>query len=573
MRFHPKMLLLSVLIFCGLVVPAIAVGPAPHRIYERADDGTLRLKSNLDGVWIGDPDQATSDYQPQEDGIEHVLVIRVDFADQVGQKPASVFEDAFFGSGPSLHTYYNQLTRNTATPMVITHPDGPAIYPADGSWVRLENNMSYYGQPDPNTSYPDHLNHLREMAQEALSAVLNEVNMADYDRDGDGVLDHLIIVHAGNDEAETGRLNDLWSLRFATNIGVYNGILVKSAIVLPENPDSDQLPLGTICHEFFHGFGVPDLYDYQLDGTFGEPVGSWSLMGGGSFQGNGQAPAAICGYLQWDFDGDPENGMNGWITPTDITYSQQNIPVYRLGESATQSLYRIFIPGTNNTEYFLIENRYESDEFMYDQDLIGPNGLLIWHVDEKMKTTAYPHPIGFNDGPNLTPYYRLWLEDAGDPEHKRSWTLPTAAFSRENDRSFLSLTSQPSTAPNGQERGQIKIYDISVSGEIMTFSVDFNPQTPTETSVTRNYPNPFNVVTQVEFTLAEPQKCDFSVYNVVGQLVYYQNLGTPAEGEYEVTWDGRDSDGERVAMGQYFYELKIGSSSQIGRMIWYPEFK
>ncbi|MCP4708134.1 MAG: T9SS type A sorting domain-containing protein, partial [Planctomycetes bacterium] len=321
-----------------------------------------------------------------------------------------------------------------------------------------------------------------------------------------------------------------------------------------------------------HEFGAPDLYDYHLDGINDEPVGAWSLMGGGSFQGDGQSPTAICSYLQWDFDGDPDNGILGWLNPTDISFNRENIEIGRLGNTETEALYRIYIPGTDSTEYFLIENRYESDDFMYDRDLIGPGGLLIWHVDQEMTTSEYEHPIGFNDGPELMDYYRLWLENFNDPEHAKSLTLPQAAFSREQNRTFLSRYSEPNTGANGAVNGEFIIYNISQSNRVMTFSVNFHPgPVPPEKLAENNYPNPFSKWTKIEFHLPSPELCTLTIFNVAGQRVYKQNMGMLPEGKYEKTWGGSNNAGQKLAMGQYFYRIKLGNSTKHGKMIFLPE--
>ncbi len=542
-------------------VPAAPVPPGPHAMSRQTPAGC--------------PSSAEFARVPTEDGLEYVLVIRVDFSDKPGQKTAADFEQAFFGDDLSLMAYYRSLSRNATKPMIVSHPAGPAIYPASGAWIRMPNPMSYYGRPASGSGYPDDLKHLKEMVQDAFRALLTQIDLSQYDRDGDGFLDHLMIVHAGNDEAETGRSDDLWSLRFTGGIGTFNGIKINAAVVVPENPGSAKLPIGTICHEFFHGFGAPDLYDYRLgtSGLYEEAVGDWCLMGGGSFLGSGQKPAAICGYLQWDFDGRPSTGRNGWITPTDIADSQTGIPVQNPGVAANQSLYRVFIPGTANTEFFLIENRHASNDYAYDRQLPGPDGLLIFHVDEKMTPgITYPHPAGYNDGPPLMAYYRIWLEDEiDDVRYLGRDALSDAAFSLNQKRSFLSSTSQPGTAANGQTQGEFKIYDISHSGKTMTFSVDFDPPDPPEAIyVTGSYPNPFSRYTQIQFGLPTPVVCQFGIYNLAGQRVYHLSQAFE-EGDHTLIWDGRDQNGQRAAIGQYLYKLEIGNRAFHGRMVWIPE--
>jgi len=566
--------LLNGLVFIFIIfvaTPSQAIGPAPEN-FRAQTSAYIEHENELRSQWRTDPDQPRLDYTPQEDGIEETLVIRVDFSDHPGERPASDFEQAFFGEETSLRAYYSQLSRESETRMSVSYPDGePPIFPADGSWVRMPENMAYYGQPDPGGRYPDYLSRLKEMTQSALHELITEIDFSQYDHDNDNTLDHLVIVHSGNDEAESYIANDLWSLRFSATIGYYQNILINSVIVVAENPDSN-VPIGTICHEFFHEFGAPDIYDYHLDGESGEPVGAWSLMGNGSFFGEGQKPAAICGYLQMDFDGNPNNGLRGWIIPTDIDNSATDIEIDRLGDSSTRSLYRIYIPGTDNSEYFLIENRCARETYMYDRELPGSDGLLIWHIDEGMTTDSYPYPIGFNDGPGLTPYYRVWLEDSRDPDHTGSYTLDTASFSLDQNRSYISRVGDPNTAGNSDSIGMFRIYGVGYSGEIMKFSVDFESEDiPTEKQATRNFPNPFRTWTKIEFDLPEPEACTFAVYNISGQRVHYRNLGTVPEGSYFVVWNGRHSDGQQASMGKYFYELKLGETKEYGPMIWMPE--
>lgn len=572
-NFFSKFKLILVIIITGLFLSATvqAVGPALHRLYDVSSDGTYYAKKIPDGTWLRDPDQPRLGYTPQSDGVEKILVVRVDFPDQPGQKDMAVFEEAFFGSEVSLKRYYADLTRAYETPLTIIPGDNAMIYPTDGSWIRLPNNESYYGQPDPSGNYPDHLAHLIQMVQSAMLEVIGMVDLTEYDRDGDGELDHLFIVHAGNDEAETGFPNDLWSLRFSAAIGTYDNVAVKSAIVVPENPNSSRLPIGTFCHEFFHGFGAPDLYDYELDGIGGvEPIGIWGLMSPGSFLGDGQYPAAISSYLQMDFDGNPNNGLIGWLTPTHLAASGENIPILALGESARESVYRIYIPGTNNKEYFLIENRYRTDNLMYDRAL--PNdGMLIWHIDEDMRATGYPYPVGFNDGPGLMEYFRVWLEDAADPDHTQSYILADAVFCLEENRTIFAANSWPGTAANGASEGEFSLYNISRSGPAMSFTLTLGPMDiPDEVFVSRNYPNPFYTFTQIDYGVVMPANCEFGVYNVVGQRVFHEKLGIKPSGYHQVTWDGQNNDGDAVVRGQYFYEIKIGSKSKYGQMLWFP---
>ena len=86
---------------------------------------------------------------------------------------------------------------------------------------------------------------------------------------------------------------------------------------------------------------------------------------------------------------------------------------------------------------------------------------------------------------------------------------------------------------------------------------------PKETALLPNYPNPFNPETWIPYRLAEPGNVSIAIYTADGQLVRRFSLGDQPAGAYEsrsraVYWDGRNTLGEPVASGMYFYTLIAG---------------
>ena len=67
-----------------------------------------------------------------------------------------------------------------------------------------------------------------------------------------------------------------------------------------------------------------------------------------------------------------------------------------------------------------------------------------------------------------------------------------------------------------------------------------------------NYPNPFNPVTVVPYSLPEASLVTMKVYDVNGRLVrtLLENVGQSA-GFYRVTWDGLDAQNRSVGSGVY----------------------
>ncbi|MFC7762615.1 immune inhibitor A domain-containing protein [Catellatospora bangladeshensis] len=132
---------------------------------------------------------------------------------------------------------------------------------------------------------------------ERAGRVEPELPWADYDiedqgdRDGDGnffepdgVIDHLVLVHAGEDKSGGGGAQGtgaIWAHSSAV-AGGYSipgtSLKVSNYIVQPEDSG-----VGVFAHEYGHDLGLPDLYDTSGGGD--SDVDFWDLMASGSHSG------------------------------------------------------------------------------------------------------------------------------------------------------------------------------------------------------------------------------------------------------------------------------------------------
>ncbi len=219
-------------------------------------------------------------------------------------------------------------------------------YTLDGAvseWLTVPGNASEYGDDSPAGGH-DNLapKGPRDLVKDALNAAvasgmdLSQYDVYDqYDLDGDGnqnepdgLVDHLMIIHAGTgQEAGGGKLgNDaIWSHRWALNgvfpiqnttakVDYWGGKMAAyDYTIQPEDG-----AVGVFAHEFGHDLGLPDEYDTQYTGQ-GEPVASWSIMSGGSWNGNiaGTAPTSFSPQNKEFF----QKTMGGnWANITEVNY-------------------------------------------------------------------------------------------------------------------------------------------------------------------------------------------------------------------------------------------------------------
>lgn len=169
-------------------------------------------------------------------------------------------------------------------------------------WVKVPHSVGYYAASrctngrapaiQAQNGLPANRNGVRQMATDAVAAI-NAANpdfpWADYDTDGNKVLDHIVFVHGGIDKSEGGGIHSyqqIWAHRGSANVVVddlgtpdtADDIRLRGYTVQPEN-----LNLGVLVHEFGHDLGLPDLYD--TSGLGNDTVVWWGLMSTGSHPG------------------------------------------------------------------------------------------------------------------------------------------------------------------------------------------------------------------------------------------------------------------------------------------------
>jgi hypothetical protein len=82
---------------------------------------------------------------------------------------------------------------------------------------------------------------------------------------------------------------------------------------------------------------------------------------------------------------------------------------------------------------------------------------------------------------------------------------------------------------------------------------------PQNYHLSQNYPNPFRTSTNIRYELPSQRFVNLSIYNLLGQKVktLVEEIQNPSSYSYQ--WDGKDSFGQRVSNGVYFFKLEAGA--------------
>ena len=191
------------------------------------------------------------------------------------------------------------------------------------------------------------------------------LDFSPYDWDGDGQVEMVFVIYAGRGEASGGDENTIWPHKYQlATPTLYGGKYVSVYACSNEMQSATKVDgIGTICHEFSHCLGYPDVYDTSYNGFYG--MGTWDLMCSGSYNGNSYCPAGYTAYEKW---------VAGWIDPINLTESTSITGMKPVADGG--DAYIFTNPGCSD-EYYIIENRQKEG---WDASLAA-SGIIINHVN------------------------------------------------------------------------------------------------------------------------------------------------------------------------------------------------
>ncbi len=178
----------------------------------------------------------------------------------------------------------------------------------------------------------------------------------------------------------------------------------------------------------------------------------------------------------------------------------------------------------------------EGNNFTLKGDVVKPDASFYFDGQHVIKDTdGKTYWVGTDKDGNL---YKL---DASDPNF---WSL-------------LKETGDP--AINFEATAE-------AHGDEFTLEKPETGALPDGYELKQNYPNPFNPTTTISYSLAESEHVRLDIINIQGQVVRTLVDESKGAGEYNVTWDSKDSYGQKVSSGIYMYRLTAGDVSTAKKM-------
>jgi len=95
-----------------------------------------------------------------------------------------------------------------------------------------------------------------------------------------------------------------------------------------------------------------------------------------------------------------------------------------------------------------------------------------------------------------------------------------------------------------------------VYGTVTAIEDPVPSQLPQVLRLDQNYPNPFNPTTTIRYALPKDAFVTLKIYNILGQEIVSLQEEMQNTGFHNVVWNGRNTNGQTIASGVYFYRLE-----------------
>lgn len=379
-------------------------------------------------------------------GIVHGLIVLVNFSDKKFVNTKEAIADQMNVEG-----YSQNGATGSARDYFVAQSMGQflPVFDVVGP-VDLELPYRYYGGNLTNGSD----RHADIMIFSAVQKAVEQglVDLSDYDRDGDGIVDMVYVIYAGLGEADGGDANTIWphmwnlqsSAQFAYQQidGKRLGLYACSA---EYRGDMTFSGIGTFCHEYGHCLGLPDIYDVTYGGGYG--MGSYDIMSSGSYLNNGNTPPNYSGFERYSV---------GWLTYDDVNKSD-DVRLSSIGESNVAV--RLSSP-TSPNEYFVLENRQKTGWDAY----LPARGLMITHID-------YDEDVWEKNAVNADKNHQRVMMMAADNVWNASTQSGDLYPGLLNNTAFTDNTVPNAKLWDGTSMGK-QITDIALEGDDVVFHVD-----------------------------------------------------------------------------------------------------
>ena len=315
-------------------------------------------------------------------GHRRALVILLEWPNRPHKVSQADVEKTFFGMGENDHSLRQYLLENSGGKFDLTGTVLPWTKAKHGYgrlWCMFQEKFADMFDRTSGCSP-------KTIMREAWAVAKDQINISDYDSDGDGKIDHLFVVHSGRSWKPRGTPDDVFDYHFKYS--------QESAVFQSQGNGriGNMIPIGFFLHESGHNhFGLGDYYGdgpgYE-HGHYG--LGMWGIMGLGAWGTSSTMPSSELFRYPAPFEAASKIRI-GWARAQVFTQSMRHVRLQPVESSAEVAVVPL---GQYQSESYFLEYRANRG---FSRNKLG-SGLLIWHGLDLMQADGRDD---LNHGHNL----------------------------------------------------------------------------------------------------------------------------------------------------------------------------
>jgi hypothetical protein len=251
--------------------------------------------------------------------------------------------------------------------------------------------------------------------------------------------------------------------------------------------------------------------------------------------------------------------------------------------------------GNSATTNYVVSNNYysisDSGQAFFGRLYNQPGGLpieyglppegspLTWFINKKIadSTKAFikDNNIKLTNVPKLATNLMAWYRSPNGGNKTKN--TPTSKFDKNVDNYDMRTLQYFTDTLNCKYSTTVSAYTGSTNGGPVgdlnwwgiIQDVKYNPgNVVSNYTLSQNYPNPFNPSTKFSYSLPKSSIVSIIIYNSLGQIVTtLVNSEEQKAGNYDVNFNGKDSFGNSLASGVYFYQLRTNEVTITKKML------
>jgi hypothetical protein len=215
-------------------------------------------------------------------------------------------------------------------------------------------------------------------------------------------------------------------------------------------------------------------------------------------------------------------------------------------------------PSINESNLFLIKTDFDGDTIWTKEYSNSGGSAVIESIDGNYIIGGIETGPGFRAN-----NFIMAINTNGDSLWSVGWAADTSSF-YSIKKGALRQTSDGGYIVMSNQSGGYTFYDIELtkfSAEPINIQNNL-PNIPYITTLSHNYPNPFNPFTTIQYSIKERSSVELILYDILGREVEVLVNQEQDVGQYKINLIANG-----LASGVYFYRLQAGSFVETKKMI------